>query len=72
MSITEKILADHEARKDASGVTWFTLQDLRRLGIPEALFTTMQDVQHDLRSQHSHHVVESEGCTDRWSLQEAK
>lgn len=72
MSITEKILADHEARKDASGVTWFTLQDLHRLGIPEALFTVMQDVQHLLRSRHSRQVVESEGCTDRWSIQEAR
>ncbi len=72
MSITEKILADHEARKDSAGVAWFTLEDMRRLGIPEALFTVMQDVQHDLRSRHSNHVVESEGCLDRWSLQETK
>lgn len=72
MSITEKILMDHGARKDASGVAWFTLQDLHRLGIPDALFTVMQDVQHDLRLSHSDHVVESEGCVDRWSLQEVK
>jgi hypothetical protein len=72
LSITEKILADHTARKDADGVTWFTLEDLHRLGIVEALFTVMQNVQHDLRSRHSHRVVESEGCIDRWSLQEAK
>lgn len=72
MNITEKILADHATRKDSSGMTWFTLEDLHRLGIPEALFTTMQDVQHDLRSRHSDHVVESEGCTDRWSIQDAR
>lgn len=72
MSITEKILADHAARKDSSGVTWFMPGDLKRLGIPEALFTTMQDVQHELRSRHSDHVVESEGCTDRWSIQDTR
>ncbi len=72
LSITEKILTDHEARRDASGVTWFRLEDLHRLGIPEALFTAMQDVQHDLRSRHSDRVVESEGCTDRWSIQDSK
>ncbi len=72
MRITEKILADHAARKDSSGVTWFKLEDLHRLGIPVALFTAMQDVQHDLRSRHSDHVVESEGCTDRWSIQDSR
>ncbi len=72
LSITDKILADHAARKDASGVTWFTIQDLHRLGIAEPLFTAMQDVQHDLRMRRSHQVVESEGFTDRWSLQEGR
>ena len=71
MSSTEKVLADHEARKDAAGVTWFKLEDLNRLGIQDALFTVMQDVQHKLRLNHSDHVVESEGCTDRWSIQDA-
>ncbi len=71
MNISEKILADHEARKDSSGATWFTNEDLHRLGVPEALFTVMQDVQHDLRSRHSDHVVESGGCTDRWSIQDS-
>ena len=71
MGITEKILADHEARKDANGVTWFTDQDLRRLGITDALFTVMQTVQHTLRLRRSGHVVESEGHTDRWSIQDA-
>lgn len=70
MSATEKILVDHEARKAAGRVTWFTEQDLRRLGISTALFTTMQDVQHALRLRHSDRVVESEGCTDRWSIQD--
>lgn len=72
MSITEKILADHAARKDESGVAWFTSEDLHRLGIPEPLFTAMQDVQHDLRMRRSDHLVESEGFTDRWSLQEGR
>lgn len=72
MSITEKILADHGARKDESGVTWFASEDLRRLGIAEPLFTAMQDVQHDLRLRRSDLLVESEGFTDRWSLQEAR
>ena len=71
MSITEKILADHGARKDADGITWFTLADLRRLGISEALFTAMQTVQHTLRLRRSDHVVESGGCMDRWSIQDA-
>lgn len=70
MSSTEKILADHEARKGSSGVTWFTLEDLRRIGLAESLFTAMQDVQHHLRSRNSSHVVESEGHTDRWSIQD--
>jgi len=72
LGITEKILADHASRKDFSGVTWFTLEDLHRLGIQDALFTIMQDVQHELRSRHSDHVVESEGCTDRWSIQDSR
>lgn len=72
MSIADKILADHAVRKDSSGVTWFTSEDLRRLGIPEPLFTAMQDVQHDLKSRHSDHAVESEGCTDRWSVQDTQ
>ncbi len=71
MSITEKILADHGARKDANGVTWFTSEDLRRLGLADALFTVMQTVQHTLRMRRSDHVVESEGRTDRWSIQDA-
>lgn len=72
MGITEKILADHEARKDSSGVTWFALGDLRRLGVQEELFTVMQDVQHCLRARRSDRVIESEGCTDRWSVQDAR
>ena len=70
MSITDKILVDHVTRRDPSGVTWFTQADMDRLGFPEALFTVMQDVQHSLRMRRSDHVVESEGCTDRWSIQD--
>lgn len=71
LGITETILADHASRKDADGITWFTGQDLNRLGISEALFTAMQTVQHTLRLRRSGHVVESEGYTDRWSIQDA-
>ncbi len=71
LGITEQILADHAARKNGEGVTWFSAGDLRRLGLSEALFTVMQTVQHTLRLQHSDHVVESGGCTDRWSIQDA-
>ncbi|HJV48660.1 MAG TPA: hypothetical protein VJ549_05245 [Geothrix sp.] len=70
MGITEQILADHTARKDAEGITWFTTADLKRLGIQDRLFTVMQTVQHTLRLRKAHQVVESHGCTDRWSLQD--
>ncbi len=71
MGITEQILADHAARKDADGTTWFTAADLQRLGLHDRLFTIMQTVQHTLRLKKSHQVVESQGCTDRWSVQDA-
>ncbi len=71
MGITERILIDHEARKDAEGVSWFTTEDLQRLGLHEHLFTIMQTVQHTLRLHKAQEVVESHGCTDRWSLQDA-
>ena len=70
MGITEQILADHAARKDTQGIAWFTAADLARLGIQEGLFTVMQTVQHTLRLRRAHQVVESEGQTDRWSLQD--
>lgn len=70
MGITEQILADHEARKDRDGISWFTADDLKRLGIHDDLFTIMQTVQHTLRMGKAHQVVESEGFTDRWSLQD--
>lgn len=71
MGITEQILTDHAARKDGNGVTWFTEADLARLGIHDQLFTIMQTVQHTLRMRRARQVVESHGCTDRWSLQDA-
>ena len=71
MGITEQILADHATRKDHDGVTWFTAEDLARLGIHDRLFTVMQNVQHTLRLRKARQVVESHGCTDRWSLQDA-
>jgi hypothetical protein len=70
VGITEQIVADHEARKGPDGITWFTAEDLVRLGIQDRLFTVMQTVQHTLRLKRAHQVVESEGCTDRWSLQD--
>lgn len=70
MGITEQILADHAARKDHDGVSWFTAADLARLGIRDGLFTTMQTVQHTLRLRRSHQVVESHGAVDRWSLED--
>ena len=71
MGITEQILVDHEARKDAEGISWFTAEDLKRLGLRDHLFTVMQTVQHTLRMHKAHQVVESHGCTDRWSLEDA-
>lgn len=70
MGITEQILADHAARKSAEGVTWFMDGDMKRLGIQDRLFTVMQTVQHTLRLRKAHQVVESHGCTDRWSVQD--
>ncbi len=71
MGITEQILADHALRKDKDGISWFTAEDLQRLGIHDGLFTVMQTVQHTLRLRKARQVVESEGCTDRWSVQDA-
>ena len=71
MGITEQILADHASRKDKDGISWFTDDDLKRLGIHDRLFTIMQTVQHTLRMRKARQVVESEGFTDRWSLQDA-
>jgi len=71
VGITEQILADHASRKDKDGISWFTDDDLKRLGIHDRLFTIMQTVQHTLRMRKARQVVESEGFTDRWSLQDA-
>ena len=70
MGITEQILADHAVRKDGDGTTWFKEEDLKRLGLKDRLFTVMQTVQHTLRLRKAHQVVESQGCTDRWSIQD--
>jgi hypothetical protein len=70
VGITDQIMKDHAARKDGDGITWFTEADLARLGIRERLFTVMQTVQHTLKLRQSRQVVESEGCTDRWSVQD--
>jgi hypothetical protein len=70
VDITQRILADHAARKNAEGITWFDAGDLRRLGLQDQLFTVMQTVQHTLRLRKAHQVVESHGCIDRWSLED--
>jgi hypothetical protein len=72
VGITEQILADHAARKDEAGISWFTADDLQRLGIRDGLYTTMQTVQHTLRLRKARQVVESEGQTDRWSIQDTQ
>jgi hypothetical protein len=71
VGITEQILTDHAARKDGDGITWFMAEDLNRLGISDPLFTVMQTVQHTLRLRKAYQVVESHGCMDRWSVQDA-
>lgn len=70
MGITDTVLADHDARKQ-DGITWFTTEDLNRLGICEPLMATMQTVQHTLRLRRSAKVVETAGCVDRWSVRDA-
>jgi hypothetical protein len=70
VDITKQILADHAARKNADGISWFDAGDLKRLGLHDQLFTVMQTVQHTLRLRKAHQVVESHGCTDRWSLED--
>lgn len=70
-SPTDQILADHEARRDADGITWFTAADLKRLGVDLALMSCMQNVQHTLRLRRSGHVVETQGRTDAFSVQDA-
>jgi hypothetical protein len=70
MGMTDTILADHEQRKH-DGISWFTAEDLNRLGIREPLMTAMQNVQHTLRLRRSTHVVETAGCVDRFSVRDA-
>jgi hypothetical protein len=72
LSPTETILADHQARKDAAGTAWFTTGDLRRLGLDLPLMTCMQTVQHTLRLRRSGQVVETQGRTDAFSVQDAR
>lgn len=69
-NITDTILQDHQARKDATGTAWITAQDLQRLGITLPLMTCMQTVQHTLRLRRSGHVVETQGRVDAFSVQD--
>jgi len=70
LGITDRVLADHEKRKDPEGVTWFTEDDLQRMSIGMALMSAMQDVQHILRSRRSDKVVECGGRMDRFSVRD--
>ena len=70
MGVTDTILDDWSKRKDADGVAWFTVEDLRRLGVEGHLMSVMQDVQHVLRTRRSDKVIETAGRTDRFSVRE--
>ena len=45
-------------------------EDLRRLGLDLPLMSCMQTVQHTLRLRRSGHVVETQGRTDAFSVQD--
>jgi hypothetical protein len=68
MGPTDAILTDHQARKDAQGIAWFTVKDLARLGIDLPLMSAMQTVQHTLRMRRSGSVVETQGRTDAFAV----
>lgn len=70
MSLTETILKDHATRKGAEGVTWFTAQDLNRLGIGDSLFSVYQNLQHTLKSKRMPYVAEALNQTDQWSVKD--
>lgn len=70
MGPTDILLADHQTRKNAEGITWYTAEDLRRLGIDLPVMGAMQTAQHTLRLRRARVQVETAGCTDRFSLRE--
>ena len=70
MSTTDTLLADHQTRKNAEGITWFTGEDLRRLGIDLPVMSAMQTAQHTLRLRRAQTQVETAGRTDRFSLRD--
>ncbi|HOD32988.1 MAG: hypothetical protein BWY56_01959 [Acidobacteria bacterium ADurb.Bin340] len=70
MAITDLLLADHAARKDAEGVAWFTATDLKRLGISGPVLGVFQEAQHALRLRRSSVVAETAGRLDGFSLRE--
>lgn len=72
MAITDILLADHAARKDAKGVTWYSAADLVRLGLPGTPMGIFQEVQHTLRLRRSPVVAEALGQLDRFSLRETR
>ncbi|HJV22726.1 MAG TPA: hypothetical protein VJ570_08515 [Holophagaceae bacterium] len=71
MGITDKVLADHAARKGHGDTTWFTEGDLQRLGIDLPVMSAMQTVQHTLRLRRAGTLVETAGSVDRFSLRDA-
>lgn len=70
VSTTDTLLADHQSRKNADGVTWFMAEDLRRLGIDLPVMGAMQTAQHTLRMRRAFTVVETAGSVDRFSLRD--
>ncbi len=70
MAITDILLADHAARKNAEGVAWFSAADLVRLGLPGTPMGVFQEAQHTLRLRRSPVVAETLGQLDRFSLRE--
>lgn len=70
MTLSEIILKDHSTRKGEPGITWFTAEDLARLGIQEPLFTVFQDAQHILKTRRLPMVVEALNHTDRWCVRD--
>lgn len=68
MGTIETLLADHAARMDAVGATWFTATDLDRLGLRGSVMSVMQEAQHALRMRGDAVVVEALGQLERFSL----
>ena len=70
MTISETILKDHASRKGVEGITWFTAQELARLGIDEPLFSVYQNLQHTLKFKRLPFAAEALNHTDQWCLKD--